>query len=191
MNFTEDNFLYPDAEKLQNILNTLDVALKTAESEQQLRIQTEQKLSESLKREEALKAENTILHIPDWEKEANRLFETIDKFIKLKIPYKFDANYFTDGCMDCSLFNRIVKLSNAVKLPRSSREQAKVGIEIPIEQIRRGDRLHFDPDGDGTISHCGIYAGNGILAHTNKFPLLPRYQTLESYGQRIVIARRD
>lgn len=172
----EDNYFYTGAKTWEDVQNKLHVSLMLNES-QDLEIAR-------------LTKENEILHVPDWEKRANRLFQTVDDLIKLNIPYKFDANYFTDGAMDCSLFARIAFISLGVRLPRSSKEQAKVGTPVLVSDIRPLDWLGFDIDGDGVTSHCGIYAGNGIIAHTNKAPLLPRYQTLADYGQKIIIARR-
>ena len=50
-------------------------------------------------------------------------------------------------------------------LPRTSREQAKAGIEVPKDptQLRPGDLLYF---GKGkTVSHIGIYVGDGKYVH--------------------------
>ena len=52
-----------------------------------------------------------------------------------------------------------------LELPRTSREQAKAGIEVPKDptQLRPGDLLYF---GKGkTVSHIGIYVGDGKYVH--------------------------
>jgi len=49
--------------------------------------------------------------------------------------------------------------------------------------VRKGDLLFFDTEGDGVVNHVGIYAGYGMLFHTNNpaenihmEPLADKYQ---------------
>lgn len=66
--------------------------------------------------------------------------------------------------MDCSAFLRSVFSQYGVKLPRTAREQAQVGVSVSFDQLQPGDRLYFAckntyPD------HCGVYAGGGYFVH--------------------------
>ncbi len=66
---------------------------------------------------------------------------------------------------DCSGLVQWVMAAFNLDLPRTSREQAKAGIEIPKDptQLRPGDLLYF---GKGkTVSHIGIYVGDGKYVH--------------------------
>lgn len=66
---------------------------------------------------------------------------------------------------DCSGLVQWVMAAFNLDLPRTSREQAKVGIEVPKDptQLRPGDLLYF---GKGkTVSHIGIYVGEGKYVH--------------------------
>lgn len=66
---------------------------------------------------------------------------------------------------DCSGLVQWVMAAFNLELPRTSREQAKAGIEVPKDptQLRPGDLLYF---GKGkTVSHIGIYVGDGKYVH--------------------------
>ena len=68
---------------------------------------------------------------------------------------------------DCSGFVRWVLSAFEVSLPRTSREQARLGVELPRDtaHLRPGDLLTF---GSKTrISHVGIYVGDGRYIHAS------------------------
>lgn len=81
-------------------------------------------------------------------------------------PYKLGANYQRDGKFDCSAFTQHVFKQNGVKLPRSSASQSTVGVEVPRNQLQKGDLVFFKLKGRSGIRHVGIYAGNGKVLHT-------------------------
>lgn len=66
---------------------------------------------------------------------------------------------------DCSGFVQYV-LRNAagVSLPRTSREQAKVGRAIKSSEMKPGD-LIFYANSKGTVNHVAMYIGNGQIVH--------------------------
>lgn len=79
------------------------------------------------------------------------------------VPYVYGGTSPTAG-MDCSAFVRSVFSQYGVRLPRTAREQSRVGVDVPGDQLQPGDRLYFackNPYPD----HCGIYAGNGYFVH--------------------------
>ncbi len=66
---------------------------------------------------------------------------------------------------DCSGLVQWVMAAFDLDLPRTSREQAKVGIEVPKDptQLLPGDLLYF---GKGKqVDHIGIYVGGGKYVH--------------------------
>jgi hypothetical protein len=66
---------------------------------------------------------------------------------------------------DCSGLVQWLMANFDVTLPRTSREQAHTGLEIPKdpEQLLPGDLLFF---GRGkTVNHVGVYIGNGKFVH--------------------------
>ena len=68
---------------------------------------------------------------------------------------------------DCSGLVQYVMRSLDFSLPRTAREQAKVGTAIPTDtaQLRAGDLLLFGKK--GKVTHIGIYVGNGQFVHAS------------------------
>ncbi|MBL0170093.1 MAG: C40 family peptidase [Gemmatimonadaceae bacterium] len=69
--------------------------------------------------------------------------------------------------LDCSGLVKYVMSALDVILPRTARQQARMGQEIPrdLAALKPGDLLTF---GRGkTISHIGIYVGDGRMVHAS------------------------
>lgn len=66
--------------------------------------------------------------------------------------------------MDCSAYVQKMFLQYGIKLPRTSREQAKVGSDVAFDKLQAGDRLYFACK-NSYIDHCGIYLGDGYFIH--------------------------
>ena len=80
--------------------------------------------------------------------------------------YKFGANA-PGTALDCSSLVKYVMGALDFVLPRTARQQAKEGLEVPRElaSLKPGDLLTF---GRGKkISHIGIYVGNGRMVHAS------------------------
>ena len=82
----------------------------------------------------------------------------------LGITYKWGG--YSPGGLDCSGFVKAVFASHGINLPRTSRDQAVVGIPVGWSQLQPGDRLYFACKG-GQIDHAGIYMGNGFFIHSS------------------------
>ena len=69
---------------------------------------------------------------------------------------------------DCSGLVKYVLTSLRIEVPRTSREQSRIGNAIARDPgvLRRGDLLLFGKEDDG-ISHVGIYVGNGRFVHAS------------------------
>ena len=78
-------------------------------------------------------------------------------------PYVWGGTSLTRGA-DCSGFVQSVMRNFGISLPRTSREQAKVGRAINSSQMRPGD-LIFYANSSGTINHVAMYIGNGQIVH--------------------------
>lgn len=66
---------------------------------------------------------------------------------------------------DCSGFVQYVMRNAAgVSLPRTSREQAKVGRAVKSSEMKPGDLIFYANSG-GTINHVAMYIGNGQIVH--------------------------
>lgn len=79
--------------------------------------------------------------------------------------YKYGGSNPHTGT-DCSGFTKYVMEHGAgIHLERSSRGQARQGVEISADQMRPGDLLFY---GNGkNINHVGMYIGNGQIVHAS------------------------
>ena len=65
---------------------------------------------------------------------------------------------------DCSGFMQGLYAHFGIKIPRTARLQAQVGVEVNIKNIQPGD-LVFYSDGGPAITHVAMYIGNGKIIH--------------------------
>lgn len=86
---------------------------------------------------------------------------TAERFVG--IPYLWGGDNVVEG-MDCSGFVRAVYNLCGVNIPRSSREQFRVGENIGKIDLKEGDLVFFGSSEDA-INHVGIYVGNGRFVH--------------------------
>lgn len=86
---------------------------------------------------------------------------TAERFVG--IPYRWGGNTVVDG-MDCSGFARAVFNLCGVNIPRTSREQFRVGEAVAREDLKDGDLVFFGGSPE-EINHVGIYVGNGRFVH--------------------------
>lgn len=80
-------------------------------------------------------------------------------------PYRWGGN--TKRGIDCSGFTRSVYFSQGIYLPRTSRQQATVGMSIAAQQLNFGDLIFFSKYFNNYITHVGIYIGNGRFVHSS------------------------
>lgn len=73
------------------------------------------------------------------------------------VPYLWGGT--TPKGFDCSGLVQFVYGLTGVKLPRTSEEQAKIGISVPYSQAQPGDLLIYSYSTPS--DHVGIYAGGG------------------------------
>ncbi len=86
---------------------------------------------------------------------------TAERFVG--IPYRWGGNNVVEG-MDCSGFVRAVYNLCGVNIPRTSREQFKVGANVGKDDLMDGDLVFFGAAPD-QITHVGIYVGDGRFVH--------------------------
>lgn len=85
-------------------------------------------------------------------------------FNYLSTPYRFGGN--SRKGIDCSGFVQQVFREVEVDLPRSAREQFRVGAKIDREQMQKGDLIFFRTYAKYP-SHVGIYLGDGKMIHAS------------------------
>jgi cell wall-associated NlpC family hydrolase len=81
------------------------------------------------------------------------------------VRYKFGGQSPERG-MDCSGFVRYVfEQVTGVTLPRSARDQAKVGESVDLDELKPGDLVFFNTR-KHAYSHVGIYLGDNTFIHS-------------------------
>ena len=93
--------------------------------------------------------------------------ELKEKFIKVAslykyFRYKYGGNGY--GYLDCSMFVRLVYQRFGIDLPRTAREQFRVGKFVPKDKLLPGDLVFFITRGYYP-SHVGIYIGDNKFMH--------------------------
>lgn len=110
----------------------------------------------------------------------------------LGTPYKYGAT--GPNRFDCSGFTKYVFKKCGIDIPRTSKTQAKIGKKVSKSSLQIGDLVFFNSNGKGTtISHVGIYIGNGKFIHASsgsKYSVIISDITTGNYNKRYVTARR-
>ncbi|MEX2462369.1 MAG: C40 family peptidase [Paenibacillaceae bacterium] len=91
---------------------------------------------------------------------ANRIISTGKKYIGA--AYDFGAQSGKTNAFDCSSFTQFVFKKAGISLPRSSKQQSKVGSYVRRSQLKPGDLVFFYKP----VHHVAIYIGNGKILHT-------------------------
>jgi len=124
---------------------------------------------------------------------ASRILETADRFVGT--TYVWGGNTPRSG-FDCSGFTKYVFAQHGIQLPRTAREQARVGESVGLDYsaFRPGDLLFFAEPNEA-ISHVAIYVGNGRILQASSAMGQVGYLDLEGnraawYIQNMVAVRR-
>lgn len=81
-------------------------------------------------------------------------------------PYRYGGNTPASG-FDCSgLIGFVYRDAAGVSLPRSTREMSVLRLpQVQRSALQPGDLLFFATAGGGSVSHAGIYVGEGRFVH--------------------------
>lgn len=103
----------------------------------------------------------------------------------LGVPYLYGGTDPAKG-LDCSALVQRAYADLGISLPRTSQEQATMGVEVPsLAQAQPGDLVCFG----SPATHIGIYAGNGMMVvapHTGTDVQIQAITTTPSTIRRIV-----
>lgn len=108
--------------------------------------------------------------------------------------YRFGGNSPEEG-FDCSGFVQHVFGENGIALGRSSREQARQGMHVPLSALKPGDLIFFNMRHrkHPRIDHVGLYIGDGQFIHAaSSRSRQIKIEDLKSvrYQSRVVTTRR-
>lgn len=81
----------------------------------------------------------------------------------LGTPYRFGGTSVRG--IDCSAFVAKVYQFFDVKLPRTAREQSRMGVKVSRDQLEEGDLIFFNTR--RPFGHVGIYIGNNEFIHAS------------------------
>ena len=94
--------------------------------------------------------------------ERNLFVKVVKNF--LGVPYRLGGS--TLKGIDCSAFvKKIYEIFNTT-LPRTAREQFRIGKSVAKEELQEGDLVFFNTR-RSSISHVGIYIGNREFVHAS------------------------
>lgn len=80
------------------------------------------------------------------------------------VDYKFGGNTPDQG-LDCSgLIRYVFQQATGISLPRTAREQARVGQSVQIDKLQPGDLVFFNTR-RFQFSHVGLYIGDNRFIH--------------------------
>lgn len=107
----------------------------------------------------------------------------------LGVPYRLGGT--TTRAFDCSGFVQKVYKSVGIDLPRTAREQYKVGREVERDEISHGDLVFFK-NYSSYPSHVGIYIGDNYFIHASIKNRKVRIDSLDEtyYRKRFIGAKR-
>lgn len=104
-----------------------------------------------------------VVAAPSWEQRADAVINAGRKY--LGATYLYGAATTRTDAFDCSSYTVRVFSEIGINLPRTSAQQANVGTEIPLSQVRKGDLVFFDTSGNGVINHVSIIVDSNTLLH--------------------------
>lgn len=106
----------------------------------------------------------------------------------LGTPYVYGGS--TPSGFDCSGFTSYVYKNVATPIARTSSDQRATTKNISMDELLPGDLVFFGSN--GSVSHVGIYTGNGQFIHSPHTGSVVKYDTLSSgsYNRRFICGGR-
>ena len=104
-------------------------------------------------------------------------------------PYRYGGNT-PDGGFDCSgLIGSVYRDAAGISLPRSTRELSAMRTpDVRRDALQSGDLVFFATNGGRTVSHAGIYVGDGRFVHAPSSGGTVRLDSLDNvYWQRVYL----
>ena len=123
--------------------------------------ENENVVSDDNLKEVELELKSTSDPLGKWESAQERsLFIRVAKGF-LGAPYRFGGSSVRG--LDCSAFVKKIYQFFDISLPRTAREQSRVGMRVNREELEEGDLIFFNTR--RAFGHVGIYIGNNEFVH--------------------------
>lgn len=106
-------------------------------------------------------------------------------------PYRLGGSNPVEG-FDCSgLVAHVMQDAFRLRFPRTTEEQAVVGVSVPRQSLRPGDLVFFNTTGKPN-SHVGVYLGQSRFVHAPTSRGVVRIESLNQgyWARRFEQARR-
>lgn len=123
---------------------------------------------------------------------ARRLFAIAAAYTELGRPYRYGGDGRRSVGIDCSSLVRYAYARAGLALPRTAREQARVGWPVArsLASLEDGDLVFFALPGGG-VSHVGIAMGGSLFIHATSSGHQVTVSSLrEPRWQRLWVAAR-
>lgn len=88
-------------------------------------------------------------------------------YAKQFLGYPYVYGGVSPSGFDCSGFAKYVYAHFGVELSHSSSAQINSGVRVSANELQPGDLVFFAQTSSGSISHVGIYIGNGEFIHAS------------------------
>lgn len=111
----------------------------------------------------------TVKPFTEFSNSALTLRDSVVAIARAQVGKRYRTGGTTpDRGFDCSGLVKFVLESIKIELPRTAKEQSRVGAPVPRDtaQLLAGDVLLFGKPKSG-VSHVGIYIGNGRFVHAS------------------------
>ncbi|HWD39673.1 MAG TPA: NlpC/P60 family protein [Fimbriimonas sp.] len=94
--------------------------------------------------------------------------------------------------MDCSSLVLQAYRADGIRLPRTSREQSRVGQKVAYSEMKPGDMVFFHTGRSTRVTHAAIYMGHGKFIHASSGGGHVQINSLAEgyYRNRFSVARR-
>ncbi|MDQ1911048.1 NlpC/P60 family protein [Paenibacillus sp. GD4] len=132
---------------------------------------------------------------PAWEQKADAIIAEGLRY--LGAPYEFGASTKQTATFDCSSFLKHIFAQEGYTLPRDSRQQSRIGSDIKLSELRKGDLIFFttpqrkNKSGIEQIGHVSMYLGDNLMLHTFRVGIGVTVTELDSnWTNRIVKVKR-
>jgi len=178
------------------VKSSLPISTQYSIEEKKVLKEETHKIAKVTKEATAVKLAKVMLNVPLAKVKNINTDKKIERYAKNLLGHKYVWGATGPDTFDCSGFTqKVYRKSAGIKLPRVSREQAKVGKYIEYEKLKKGDMVFFDTEKEYTkrVNHVGIYLGSQKFIHASsarKKVIITSFRKRPFYKRRFLWGRR-